>query len=76
MARTRCLFKANFPEQWERSYPRLQAAEQKGIEKVVMALVKGETTPGMRIRPIEPEKYFNEARRTDQEVDSAYPSHP
>lgn len=30
-----------------------------------MALLKGETTPGMRIKPIEPEKYFNEARVND-----------
>ena len=27
--------------------------------------MKGEVTPGMRIKPIEPEKYYNEARIND-----------
>ena len=27
--------------------------------------MKGEGTPGMRIKPIEPEKYYNEARIND-----------
>ncbi len=48
-----------------KSYPLFQAAEQKGIDKVVMALLKGDTTPGMRIKPIEPEKCFYEARVDD-----------
>lgn len=49
----------------EESYPLFQAAEQKDIDKMVMALLKGDTTPGMRSKPIEPEKYFNEARAND-----------
>jgi Txe/YoeB family toxin of Txe-Axe toxin-antitoxin module len=62
MARKQQFFNADFSEQWEKSYPTFQAAEQKAIDKVVMALLKGENTPGMRIKPIEPEKYYNEAR--------------
>ena len=65
MARAQRFFKAEFSEQWMKSYPHFQAAEQKGIDKVVMALLKGDTTPGMRIKPIEPEKYFYEARVND-----------
>lgn len=65
MARTQRFFKADFSDQWEKSYPRFQAAEQKGIDKVVVTLLKSEITPGMRIKPIEPEKYFNEARVND-----------
>jgi hypothetical protein len=30
-----------------------------------MALPKGVSTPGMRIKPIEPEKYYYEARVND-----------
>ncbi|MES2178500.1 MAG: hypothetical protein V4550_11630 [Gemmatimonadota bacterium] len=58
-------FNAEFSDQWDRSYPNFQAAEQKGIDKVVMALVKSQPTPGMRIKPIEPDKYYNEARAND-----------
>ena len=32
---------------------------------MVMALIKQEITPGMRIKPIEPEKYYDEARIND-----------
>jgi hypothetical protein len=65
MARAQRFFSAQFSPQWAKSYASFQAAEQKGIDKVVMALLKGEATPGMRIKPIEPEKYFNEARAND-----------
>ena len=65
MARKQPFFNADFSDQWEKSYRRFQSAEQKGIDKVVMALLKSDTTPGMRIKPIEPEKYYNEARVND-----------
>ncbi|HEY9429627.1 MAG TPA: hypothetical protein VIR34_20870 [Gemmatimonadaceae bacterium] len=65
MARAYRFFGAQFSPQWAKSYASFQPADQKGIDKVVMALLKGETTPGMRIKPIEPEKYFDEARAND-----------
>ena len=65
MARKQHFFNADFSEQWGKSYPAFQAAEQKAIDKVVMSLLKGESTPGMRIKPIEPEKYYDEARAND-----------
>jgi hypothetical protein len=65
MARAQRFFSAEFSPQWAKSYASFQHAEQKGIDKVVMALLKAEVTPGMRIKPIEPEKYFNEARVND-----------
>ena len=65
MARAQRFFGAQFSPQWAKSYSSFQPAEQKGMDKVVMALLKGETTPGMRIKLIEPEKYFNEARAND-----------
>jgi hypothetical protein len=65
VARAYRFFGAQFSPQWAKSYASFQPADQKGIDKVVMALLKGETTPGMRIKPIEPEKYFDEARAND-----------
>lgn len=62
MARARRFLDADFSDQWQKSYPTLQSTDQKGIDRAVMALLKGEATPGMRIEPIEPEKYHFEAR--------------
>lgn len=31
----------------------------------MLALIKQEITPGMRVKPIEPEKYYHEARIDD-----------
>ena len=45
MARKQHFLNADFSEQWGKSYPMFQAAEQKAIDKVVMSLLKGESTP-------------------------------
>lgn len=65
MVRSQRFLDAQFSPQWAKSYAAFQAAEQKGIDRVVMALLKDDVTPGMRIKPIEPEKYFREARAND-----------
>ena len=65
MARKHPFLAADFSEQWEESYAKLQIQQRNGTDKVVMALIKEEPTPGMRIKPIEPEKFYNEARCTD-----------
>lgn len=65
MVRARRFLDADFSDQWQKSYSGLQAAEQKGIDRLVIALLKAETTPGMRIKPIEPEKYYFEVRAND-----------
>ena len=65
MGRKQQFFSADFSEQWKKSYAALQYQQEKGVDKVVMALLKGEDTPGMRIKPIEPDKYYYEARYTD-----------
>ena len=44
---------------------KLQNDQKKGVDKVVLALIKSETTPGMRVKPVEPSKYYNEARAND-----------
>ena len=65
MARKQTFHDAAFSDRYKESYPNSQSNEQKSIDRVVVALLKGEVTPGMRIKPIEPEKYYNEARIND-----------
>ena len=65
MARKQAFLNAVWADQFKESYAKLQASEQKAADKVTLALIKGEVTPRMRIKPIEPEKYYNEARVND-----------
>lgn len=63
MGRKKTRFLAGeFSEQFDDAYSKLQHQQQKGVDKAVLALLKGEPTPGMRVKPIEPEKYYLEAR--------------
>lgn len=54
-------------DQFKESYAKLQENEQKSVDRVALALMKGEVTPGMRIKPIEPAGYYSEARLNDGE---------
>lgn len=65
MARKQQFLTAKFSERWQESYAKLQIQQSNGVDKVVIAVIKGATTPGMRIKPIEPAKYYDEARCTD-----------
>lgn len=65
MARKHKFLGADFSNQWEESYERLQNDQQKSTDKVVMAIIKGELTPGMQPKPIQPSKYYDEARIND-----------
>lgn len=47
---------------WPKSYRGLPASKQGECDEVVMALIKQEPTPGMRVKPIQPEKHYLEAR--------------
>ncbi len=65
MARKQQFLNAIWTEPFKERYVKLQANEQKSVDRVAMAIIKGEVTPGMRIKPIEPEKYYHEARLND-----------
>jgi hypothetical protein len=54
-----------FADRFRKSYARLTPAQQSQTDKVVMALAKQSPTPGMRVKPIEPEKFYLEARVND-----------
>lgn len=62
MARKKSFLNAEWSSRWDKSYAGFNHATQNGIDKVAIALIKQEPTPGMRIKPIQPEKYYNEAR--------------
>lgn len=65
MARAKGFLAAAWSSRWNKSYAALSNDRQKGADRVAIALVKQEVTPGMRIKPVEPEKYYNEARIND-----------
>lgn len=65
MARKKQFLGAEFSDRFKTSYADLSVDRQKGTDKVILALMKRETTPGMRIKPIQPEKYYDEARVND-----------
>lgn len=62
MSDERPKFVPRFSERWERSFRSLDTERRAGCIKAVLALISGRTTPGLRIKPILPERYFLEAR--------------
>jgi type II secretory pathway component PulC len=65
VARKKEFLGAEFSNRFKESYAALSHDRQKGADKVILALMMQEVTPGMRVKPIEPEKYYNEARIND-----------
>ncbi|HEX5726825.1 MAG TPA: hypothetical protein VFX98_15220 [Longimicrobiaceae bacterium] len=59
----RQLFKpALWSDRFQASYAALSSERQRQCDSAVIALIKGESSPGLRIKPIKPDKHFNEAR--------------
>ena len=65
MARKKEFLGAEFADRFKESYAALSHDRQKAVDKVILALMKQEVTSGMRVKPIQPEKYYNEARIND-----------
>lgn len=53
---------AFWSKQWEESYAALSADRQAACDRTVIELIKQASSSGLRIKPIHPEKYYNEAR--------------
>ena len=53
---------AVWSEGWKRAYRALSADRQKSCDRAAIALVKRESSPGLRVKPIQPDKYYYEAR--------------
>lgn len=62
MSRRIAFLAADFSKQWDRAYDALPANKQGEADLVVMALLKSQPTHGMRVKPIQPDKHYNEAR--------------
>ena len=62
MPRKQTFLTAEWSESWKASYAELTADRQSSCDRVVLALIKQESSPGLRIKPIHPDKYYNEAR--------------
>jgi len=65
VARRQKFLAAEFSKRFEKSYAGLTVAQQNGVDRAVIALLKRKPTPGMRIKPIQPDKYYDEARIND-----------
>lgn len=62
MAKKKSFLSVEFSDRFKTSYARLSHDRQKGADKAIIALMKQEPTPGLRPKPIEPEKFYTEAR--------------
>jgi hypothetical protein len=62
MARRQTFLNAAWSERWKESYAELTAEHQASCDRTAIALIKRESPPGLRIKPIQPEKYYLEAR--------------
>lgn len=62
MAETPVPLRAVWSEGWKRAYRSLRADRQRSCDRAALALIKRESSPGLRVKPIQPEKYYFEAR--------------
>lgn len=62
MAEKQIFLTAEWSEEWKESYPKLNAARQAACNEAIIQLVKRADSPGLRIKPIHPDKYYLEAR--------------
>lgn len=62
MAETPAPLRALWSEGWKRAYRALSADRQKSCDRAAIALIKQESPPGLRVKPVQPEKYYFEAR--------------
>lgn len=62
MSRRIAFLAAQFSAHWDKAYHELPAVKQMEADEVVLALLKSQPTPGMRVKPMQPEKVHHEAR--------------
>ena len=62
MGRRQTFLAALWSERWKSSYAGLAPERQASCDRAVLALIKRESPPGLRVKPIQPEKYYLEAR--------------
>ena len=62
MARKQTFLAAVWSALWKESYAKLSAERQAACDEAAMALIKQTSSSGLRIKPIQPAKYYLEAR--------------
>jgi hypothetical protein len=62
MARKQTFLAAVWSDLWKESYAKLSIDRQAACDDAVMALIKQVSSSGLRIKPIQPAKYYLEAR--------------
>ena len=62
MAGKQIFLTAEWSERWQASYARLSPERQAACDRAAIALIKRESSSGLRIKPILPQKHYLEAR--------------
>jgi hypothetical protein len=62
MARKQTFLAAAWSDVWKESYTKLSAERQAACDEAAMALIKQISSSGLRIKPVQPAKYYLEAR--------------
>jgi len=62
MARKQTFLAAVWSDAWKESYVRLSVERQAACDDAAIALIKQNSSAGLRIKPIQPAKYYLEAR--------------
>lgn len=62
MAVKQTFLNAVWTEGWKESYAVLSPDRQRACDQAAIALIKRESASGLRVKPIQPEKYYFEAR--------------
>jgi len=62
MARKQTFLSTEWSEPWKENYAKLSAERQTACDEATIALIKQIFSPGLRVKPIKPDKYYLEAR--------------
>ena len=62
MPRKQAFLSAEWSEQWKASYAALSSDRQTACDEAAISLIKQTSSQGLRVKPIQPEKYYLEAR--------------
>lgn len=62
MARKQIFLATAWSESWQESYAKLSAGLQAACDETAIALIKQTQSSGLRVKPIQPDKYYLEAR--------------
>jgi hypothetical protein len=62
MAKKAGFLPAVWSERWQKSYAALPPPRQRACDEAAMGLIKQQSSSGLRIKPILPDKYYHEAR--------------